>query len=90
MELQGQQASAGPSRRRGVLWLFALIFTLAASGWALVWVSCAFDGGEWGPRGADVLLVLAWGLAPLLLAVFLMFVLWRLEGPPFSRPPRER
>jgi uncharacterized BrkB/YihY/UPF0761 family membrane protein len=90
MEGRAQQTSSGPGWRRGILWLFALIFTLAASGWALIWVACAFDKGEWGPRGSEVLWVLAWGLAPLLLAFFLIFVLWRLEGPPFSRPPRSR
>jgi membrane protein DedA with SNARE-associated domain len=88
MEGKAQQASGDPGWRRGILWLFALIFTLAASGWALIWVGCAFEGGEWGPRGSDVLWVLALGLAPLLLAFLLIVVLWRLEGPPFSRSSR--
>lgn len=90
MERNAQQVSRDPRWRRGLLWLGALIFTLAASGWALIWVACALDGGEWGPRGGAVILFLAWGLAPLLLAFLLIFILWRLEGPPFSRPPRKR
>ena len=40
-------------------------FRLSTSVWALIWVTCAFDKGEWAPRGAEVLIVLAWGLAPL-------------------------
>jgi hypothetical protein len=75
-----------PAWFRGAVWLFMFVFIWVASGWALIWISCAFDEGEWGPTGNDVIWVVAMGLAPLALALFLVFFLWRRMGSPFQPP----
>lgn len=74
-----------PAWFQRAVWLFMLGFICAASVWALIWISCAFDPGEWGPRGSDVIWALTMGLAPLFVALLLVYLLWTRMGPPFPR-----
>jgi hypothetical protein len=78
------------TKQRAALWLFTFVFVGLASGWALIWLSCALDGWGWAPAdGGGLVVMVVISIAPLLAAIGLIVFLWTTVGPPFSRP-RER
>ncbi len=79
-----------PGRGRFIAWLFALLFACFASGWAAVRLPSALDGWGWeNPKGLELLFALARSAGPLLVALSLIFLLWRRLGLLFSRSRRK-
>ncbi len=90
-EPRAQSTRSGPDWGRGVAWLCLLGVVCAASLWALVLVDCALTGGGWSrPTRLEVLYLLGVGLAPLMLALGAVVMLWRTSGPPFSNPRKRQ
>lgn len=86
-ELEPKATGKGPDRRRGPLWLFALVFALFALRLAWNWIqelwfemNNAVPSLSWQARTAVT------EVGPLVIAYWQMAYLWRTLGPPFSRP----
>lgn len=73
----------------GLLWLFALVFGGLALRPAWYWVQALRHELKYmTPSWAFQAMRASTEFGPLLVAIFLMAFLWRIQGPPFS-PPRE-